>query len=283
MALAWTRDPQAWEPLVVRVLWPAEFALGRSDLARAALAAWMAGGTPPDEARSIAGNELSVREILAGLVELPAAAGDPTPLVAAHAGEIDALLGKALAKGGLARRAALDALDARTDGPGLGALAPAGSAPLPAGADAALREIAWPLGDRIAAALDDPDRRTRAAALRVLAKLDDERLTPARLAEAVADGAPGLADAAATAARILVQAHPALAAPIAAAVAPLAAEESASSWSCRLSAVELLAVLGAPALPALERAASDRHPLVRGAAADALARAREAGQKRPPG
>ncbi len=283
VALAWTRDPHAWEPLVARVLLPAEFALGRGDLPRAALAVWLAGGPLPDEGRSIAGTELSVREILAALVELPMAAGDPTPLIAAHAGEIDALLAEALARGGLARRAALDALDARTDGPGLGALAPAGSSPLPAGAAAALREIAWPLCDRIAAALDDPDRRTRAPALRVLAKLDDERLTPARLAEAVADGAPGLADAAATAARILVEAHPALAAPIAAAVAPLAAEESAASWSCRLSAVELLAVLGTPGLPALERAASDRHPLVRGAAADALTRARQAGQKRRPG
>jgi HEAT repeat protein/cytochrome c-type biogenesis protein CcmH/NrfG len=282
MALGWTRDPRAWKPLAARVLLPAEFALGGPELPRAALGAWLAGVAPPDEARAITGSELSVREILAALVE-PPAPGDATPLLAAHAGEIDALLGEALAGGGHARGAALDALDARTDGPGLGALAPVGSAPLPAGAAASLREIAWPLADRIAASLDDPDRRTRAAALRVLAKLDDERLSPARLAEAVTDGAPALGDAATTAARILVEAHPALAAPIAAAIAPLLAAESPAGWSARLSAVELLAVLGPPGLPALERAAGDRHPLVRGAAADALARARAAGPKRPPG
>ncbi|HEY6475954.1 MAG TPA: HEAT repeat domain-containing protein, partial [Polyangia bacterium] len=56
-----------------------------------------------------------------------------------------------------------------------------------------------------------------------------------------------------------------------------------ASWSCRLSAVEVLAVLGAPGLPALERAATDRHPLVRGAAAEALIRARAPGGRPPRG
>jgi tetratricopeptide (TPR) repeat protein len=283
VALAWTRDPRARDALLARALLPAEFALGEPGVARAALGIWLTGEPAPDEARSIAGSELSIRELLAAQVELPATAADLTPLLGTQAGEIDALLGEALARGGAARRAALDALDARADGPGLGALAPVGSAPLPAAATAALREIAWPLADRIAAGLDDPDRRVRAAALRVLAKLDDERLSPAQLAEAVTDGAPVLGDAAVTAARILVQAHPPLAAPLAAAIVPLLTDENTVSWSSRLSAVELLAVLGPAGLPGLERAASDDHPLVRAAAADALARAHEAGPKAPHG
>ncbi len=87
----------------------------------------------------------------------------------------------------------------------LGALAPTGDAEVEPETAVAAREIAWPLADGIAPALDDPDRPTRALALRVLAKLGDERLTPARLADALADGAPVLADAALSAARILVR------------------------------------------------------------------------------
>jgi len=283
VALAWTHDPRARQLLLARALLPAEFALPGPELPRAALEIWLSAATPPDEARSIAGDELSVREILAAAVRLPTAPAELTPLISAATGEIDTLLGEALARGGPARRSALEALDARNDGPGLGALTPAGDAPLGAGAEAALHEVAWPLADRIAAALDDPDRRTRAAALRVMAKLDDERLTPARLTESVADGGADLTAAAVTAARIVVAAHPPLAAPIAAAIAPLLAEESGAAWQSRLSAVEVLAVLGAPALPALERAMGDRHPLVRGAAAEALARARPTRAKPPRG
>ena len=146
----------------------------------------------------------------------------------------------------------------------------------------AAREIAWPLADGIAPALDDPDRRTRALALRVLAKLDDERLTPARLADAIADGAPVLADAALSAAQILVRTHPDLAAPIAGAVAPLVSDDGpAASWSCRLAAVQLLALLGPPGLPLLDRAVNDRNALVRAAALEAVNRARPSGPRPP--
>ncbi len=121
----------------------------------------------------------------------------------------------------------------------------------------------------------------------MMAKLDDERLSPARLVEAVADGAPLLADAAVTAAQILVRAHPTLGAPIAAAVAPLLMDDgsgaSAASWSRRLSAVELLAVLGPAGLPPLDRATGDRNALVRAAALGALARARGTGARPPRG
>src|SRR5205814_1797759 len=148
-------------PLLARALLPAEFALPGPELPQAALGIWFSTAAPPDEARSIAGAELSVREILSATVQLPTAAPDLMPLIGAATGEIDTLFGEALARGGPARRAALEALDARNDGPGLGALVPA-DAPLTAGAAAALHEVAWPLADRIAAALDDPDRRTRA-------------------------------------------------------------------------------------------------------------------------
>lgn len=286
MALGWTRDPRALPALLARALLPGAFALAGPEAPLTALGVWQAGGAPPDEARAIAGNDLAVRAVLAALLEAPPP-GDLTPLWRAHTGELDAILADALSRGGSARRAALDALDARTDGPGLGALAGPESAPSAPEAASAAREIAWPLADQIAAALDDPDRRSRAAALGVLAKLDDERVSPVRLADAVAQGAPQLADAAVAAARILVRAHPALAAPIAAAIAPLLADDdsrtSAVSWGGRLSAVELLAVLGAPGLPLLDRATRDRSPLVRAAALEALSRARGSGAQSPHG
>ncbi|HSY41723.1 MAG TPA: HEAT repeat domain-containing protein, partial [Polyangia bacterium] len=282
LALAWTRHPRALPALLARALLPAEFALASSEGPLAALAVWQAGEPPPDEARSIVGSDLSLPAMLAALLET-APAQDLTPLLRAHTGEIDAILSDALRLGGNARRAALESLDARPDALALGVLVPTGDvAAAPATAGAA-REIAWPLADGIALALDDPDRRTRALALRVLAKLDDERLTPARIAEAIADGAPGLTGAALSAAQILVRAHPALAAPIAAAVAPLVTDDgSQPSWSCRLAAVELLASLGPPGLPALDRAVNDRNALVRSAALEAVDRARASGPRDGP-
>jgi tetratricopeptide (TPR) repeat protein len=284
VALASTRDPRALPALLARALLPAEFALASSDAPLAALAAWQGGGPLPDEARSIIGNDLSIAPILAALIETPPAP-DLTPILRAHTGEIDAILSDALARGGSARRAALEALDAQADVVALGALTPtADGRAAPETAAVAAREIAWPLADAIALALDDPDRRTRALTLRVLAKLGDERLTPARFAEALADGAPVLADAAVLAAQILVRIHPDLAAPIAGAVAPLVSPDgSAASWSCRLAAVQLLALLGPPGLPPLDRAVNDRNALVRAAALDALDRPRPRGPSLPPG
>jgi len=282
LALAWTRAPRALPALLARALLPGEFALASPEAPLAALGAWQAEGPPPDEARSIADNDLlAIPTMLAALTEA-APAGDLTPLWRGHTGEIDAILSDALARGASARRAALEALDARTDGLALGALAPTGDAAWPPETATTAHEIGWPLADGIALALDDPDRRTRALALRVLAKLDDERLTPARLAEAIADGSPVLARAAVSAAQILLRAHPALAAPIAGAVAPFVNEEgAATSWSRRLAAVELLALLGPPGLPPLDRAVNDRNTLVRAAALEAVDRARP-GSPKPP-
>ena len=203
----------------------------------------------------------------------------------AHTGEIDAILSDALARGGSARRAALEALDARVDGPAVGALAADGRRP-PSIRRWSSPRARSPGRSRTGShqALDDPDRRIRALTLRVLAKLGDERLTPARLADAVADGSPVLADAALSAAQILVRTRPGLAAPIAGAVAPLvSADGPAASWSCRLVAVQLLALLGPPVLPPLDRAVHDRNALVRAAALEAVNRARPSGPRPPPG
>jgi HEAT repeat protein len=283
LALAWTRAPRALPALLARALLPGEFALASPEAPLSALAAWQAGGPPPDEARAIADDDLlAIPTMLAALTET-APAGDLTPLWRGHTGEIDAILSDALTRGGSARRAALEALDARSDGLALGALAPTGETAWSPETAVAAHEIAWPLADGIAGALDDPDRRTRAVALRLLAKLDDERLTPARLAEAIADGSPLLAGAALWAAQLLVRSHPALAVPIAGAVAPFVTEEGAAgSWSRRLAAVELLAVLGSPGLPPLDRAVNDRNSLVRAAALEAVDRARPSALK-PPG
>jgi len=283
LALAWTRAPPALPALLARALLPGEFALASPEAPLSALATWQAGGPAPDEARSIADDDLlTIPTMLAALTET-APAGDLTPLWRGHTGEIDAILSDALARGGSARRAALEALDARAEGLALGALAPTGGTAWSPETAAAAREIAWPLADGIALALDDPDRRTRALALRLLAKLDDERLTPARLAEAIADGSPLLAGAALSAAQLLVRTHPALAVPIANAVAPFVTEEGAAgSWSRRLAAVELLALLGPPGLPPIDRAVNDRNSLVRAAALEAVDRARPSGSK-PPG
>src|SRR6185369_4045871 len=177
----------------------------------------------------------------------------------------------------------LRALDNEADAAAAGAPAPTGDHGVASDATVAAREIAWPLADGIAVGLDDPDRQTRALTLRVLAKLGDERLTPARLADAVADGAPVLADAALSATQILLRTHPDLAAPIAGAVAPLvSASRSATSWGGRLAAVQLLAMLGPPGLPALDRAMDDPNAVVRAAALAAVNRARSSGP-RPPG
>ena len=283
MALAWTRDPRAVPALLAHALLPAEFALASPEAPLAALASWQDGTSPPDEARSIGASDLSIPAMLEALLET-APASDLTPVLRAHTKEIDAILSHALGRGGSARRAALEALDARGDGPAVGPLAPIDNGQLDPEAAAAAREIAWPLADGIASALDDPDHRIRALALRVLAKLGDERLTPARLAGAVADGTPALADAAVLSAQILVRTRPELAAPIAGAVAPLlSAGGPAVSWSCRLAAVQLLASLGPPGLPPLDRAINDPNALVRAAALEAVDRARPSRPRPPPG
>jgi tetratricopeptide (TPR) repeat protein len=273
-ALARARDPRALPALLARALLPHKFALADAEGPIAALGVWLAAAALPDEARFV-GDELDLVGLLAGLTETPAPA-DLAPLWRANTRTLADLLGEALTRGGDLRREALTALDSRSDGPGLGALAPQTDAPPAADLAPALREVAVPLADRIAPLFDDPDPEVRSAALRVLAKLDDARATPARVADALRDGSAALAEAAVVAARQLRRARPPLAAAMAAAVGPLVSEDGpAASWRRRWAAVEVLAQLGPPGVPYLDRAAADRHPVVRQAARESLSRSNE--------
>jgi len=269
-ALARTRDPRALPVLLTRALLPEQFALADAAAPIAALGAWLAAAPPPDEGRFITGNGLDLGDALAAFTEAPAP-GDLAPLWRGQTRALENLLAESLAHEGDLRRAALAALDSRSDGPGLGALAPeADGAPSPDTA-LALREIALPLCDRVAALLDDPAAGIRASALRVLAKMDDERVTPARLAEAVRDGSAALAGAAILATHEMARARPLLRPAIAMAVAPLLSDnESPGAWRRRFAAVEVLAALGPPGRTYLGPATADRHPVVRQAAREAL-------------
>ena len=127
-----------------------------------------------------------------------------------------------------------------------------------------------PIADRLASLLDDADAETRAAALRVLAKLGDERVTPARIATAAYEAIePRSRRAAAFAAARVTGTRPALAPAIAAALAPVLGDES---WRRRMAAVDALAGLGPAGVPLLERTRADKHAVVRAAALEALAR-----------
>jgi predicted Zn-dependent protease len=269
-ALARARDPRALPILLARALLPERFALADADAPIAALGVWLAAGPLPDEARFVTSNEINFDEVLEAFMQ-PAAPGDLTPLWRGQTRALEDVLTEALSLGGRPRRAALIALDARPDGPGLGALAPAGSGPLSQDAALALREIVLPLADPIAALLDDPEVAVRAAALRILAKLDDDRVTPARLADAARDGSTALAGAASMGARLRARTRPLLGSTIAAAISPLLSDDGApGAWRRRYAAVEVLAAVGSPGRAELQRAARDPDAVVRQAARDAL-------------
>jgi HEAT repeat protein len=233
-----------------------------------ALAVWQAAGTPPDEARQlVAGIPIDVETLLAA----PAAptSVDLAPLWRAHTRELQELLADMIARGGDARHEALAALDARPDGLALGALTGDGDAALAPETTAAVHEVVQPIADRLAGLLDDSDPETRALALRLLAKLGDDRVTPARIASAAFDAAPGLAGAAAFAAGRSAGLRPATAPAIAAALGPVLGDES---WRRRMAAVDVLAALGPAGVALLERTRSDKHAVVRAAATEALAK-----------
>jgi len=265
MGLAWSRDPRGLFPLLSRALLPHRYALPDATVPLEALAAWQANAAPPDEARQLAGSLIDVDALLA----LPTA-GSPSDLTAlwrAHTRELQDLLSEALGRGGESRRDALAALDSRPDGPGLGALTPDADVALGPETAAATREVVQPLADRLASLLDEADVETRAAALRLLAKLGDDRVTPARIAAAAFDASPTLATAAAFAAARISAARPTQAAAIAAALVPLLSDDS---WRRRIAAVDALAGVGPAGVALLERTRGDRHAVVRAAAFDAL-------------
>jgi tetratricopeptide (TPR) repeat protein len=267
LALAWSRDPRGLFPLLARAVLPRHFALTDAGVALEALAAWQIAAAPPDEARWVVGAPLDA-DMLLSLPAVPPVP-DLAPLWRAHTRELQDLLADALAHGGDARHEALAALDARPEGPALGALTAGPELALTAETAAAIREVVQPLADRLAGLLDDGDVETRAAALRVLAKLGDERVTPARIASAAFDATPALAGAAAFAAGRSAGLRPATAPAIAAALAPLLGDES---WRRRMAAVDALAALGPAGVALLERTRADKHAVVRAAALEALAK-----------
>jgi tetratricopeptide (TPR) repeat protein/HEAT repeat protein len=268
VALGTLRDPRALGTLLARALAPAHGRDADSEAALAALDTWAGGATLTDEARAIEGNRLEVDALLAALLARPPAA-DRGPLWIDRRPEIQQALGAALEHGGPARTRALEALDGRSDGPGLSPLAPGGDAPLPAPAAQAIREVAGALRGRVAPLLDDPDPRTQALALRVLAKTGDARVTPARVAAALGSRAEAPREAAAWAVRWAAHTAPESLPALAHALAGVLAE--AGPWESRLAAVAALAEVGPAGAAALERALADESPLVRAAAAEALA------------
>jgi len=277
LAAGGTHDPRVPPALVKRALFPGQTGGGDPQAAVLGLEAWMDAGERPAAAVTTA-TSLSIVDQVAAAEAVPAAV-DLTQVWRGRVPEVVRLLGDALSAGGVPRLAALRALDARADEPGLGPLAPAGQTPLPGEAAAAAREIATSLADAVAAALDDPDPSARGAALSVLAKLGDARVSPARVAAAVSDGDAELAESAVTAARLKGRAGPSATAPLASAIAPLARDGRAqlSTWRVRLTAVRVLAELGPAGLAGLRAAEDDPNPVVRAAARGA------AGRSAPPG
>jgi tetratricopeptide (TPR) repeat protein len=267
LALAWSRETRALLPLLSRALLPRRFALGDPGVPMEALAAWNTTAAPPDEGRRLDGTQLDVDKLFAAPGS--AAPVDFAPLWRGHTRELQDLLADAIARGGDARNEALAVLDSRPDGLGLGALTPDADLALSPETAAAIREVVQPLADRLAILLDDADAETRAVALRLLAKLGDERVTPARIAAAAFDATPALASAAAFAAARVASLRPTLASAVAAALAPVLGDES---WRRRMAAVDALAALGPAGVALLERTRADKHAVVRGAAVEALAR-----------
>jgi HEAT repeat protein len=253
------RDRRALPALLERAL------LARGDAASLALDLWASGASPPDEAAALEGTRVDLETVLAAMVPRPSGA-DTAPLWRDDTRALSDTLARALAAPGPRRRRALEALDARDDGAGLAPLVPAGAAPLPTATAAAVREIGARARDAVAKLLDDGDPNTAALALRVLAKLDDPRVTAIRVARAAA-GPLGMRAAARAAAARMAAAGGARAVSDALS-AELAAARNADE---RLGLVETLAALGDPAGAALEKAAADRSPLVRAAVARALA------------
>jgi tetratricopeptide (TPR) repeat protein len=258
LALGWAREPTTLPALLTRALLPRRFSLADPQAPLAALAAWAEGASPPDDARLFSGTRPDIDAVLAP--GRPAGT-ELTSLARPHTRELTEALVEGLAGSGDERRDTLMALDGAGDGLALGALVPDAAASQEAATVA--REVLLPVADRLVVALDDIDPEIHAAALRVLAKLGDERITPARIASAAGDGSPALAAAAVFAAGRLSRERPASAPAIATALGPLLSDDR---WSCRLTAVEALSTLGSAGSSGLDRARTDPHPVVRAAA-----------------
>jgi tetratricopeptide (TPR) repeat protein/HEAT repeat protein len=233
----------------------------------------LVGGTPlEDEAKAIEGTRLDLDAMLNVLTALPAAT-DRTAAWIGRANEIEAIMERSLAGDRSHRVAALEALDARDDGPGLGGLAPTGATVLKPAAARALRRIGETLRPRVFALLDDAAPEVRGLALRVDAKLGDPDLIPAKIVSILGPSPLRLEPTALYAFKRSTGPHPSSQASVTRALSPLLTDPS--SWARRLVAVGLLAPFGASfgmtGRPLLERALKDPSPFVRSAAVTALA------------
>jgi HEAT repeat protein len=230
-----------------------------------ALRAFAAPGGLGDEARVLRGARFDVEVLLEALSTSAAEPAGPEleALWIEHAGDLVLLLGRALEAGGEGRRRALEALDARDAGLGLGLLTATGPSPA---AMATLQTIAERLRDRVAALLEDADPQVRRLAVRVASKLRDGRVSLSHVQALLAQPAPD-GDTAALAARALLDGGRVAAGTLAEALRPFLADPS---WERRLAAVRVMGLGGPAAGSQLARALRDPNPFVRAAAAEAV-------------
>jgi tetratricopeptide (TPR) repeat protein len=229
----------------------------------------LASGAPlEDEAKAIDGTRLDLEAMLS-LLESPPARADRTAVWTVRTPVIERILAGSLSADRSRQVVALEALDARDQGLGLGHLAPEGNAPLPPAAALALGRIGGSLRARVAGLLGDGSPEVRALALRVSAKLGDPGLRPSTIVAALGTAPLRVKDAAGFALGSWLVARPEGAGEALKALEPLVAD--AGSWERRLTGVELLGPLGAYGRSLLEQAAvRDASPLVRSAAVTRL-------------
>ena len=279
VALGALGDPGLLPALFERALLGRPPRVGAQAPALAAIDRLIGGAPVEDEAKSIDGTRLDLDAMLGMLTAPPPRVARQDRAIAwtTRSRAVEEALARALDGEPSRRVLALQALDTRDDGPGLGPFAPEGTAPLAPPVAAGLLHLGAALRGRVIALLDDhavdssaPTAvEVRALALRVGVKLGEPSIPPARIVDVVGASPSMLKEAGSFALGWYVARHPESAAAAAATVAPLLADSS--SWERRLAAVELLAVAGPAARPLLEEAAKDPSPFVRSAAVVALA------------
>ena len=270
MALAWSRDPRGLFPLLARALLPHRFALARRERAAGSAGGVAGNRGAPGRSAASSPDRSGRRRRAAGRCRRPSPADLDAALARAHARIAGPARRRPRAR---RRRAPRCAGGARL--PTRRARRSARSRPTPTPRSAptppprSARSFSRsPTSSRRCSTTPDAD--TRATALRVLAKLGDERVTPARIAAAAFDAAPALAAAAALRRR---PRHRRAARPGAgdrgraragAGRRFMAAPPGRGRCAGRCWA--------RPGSPLLERTRADKHAVVRAAALDALAK-----------
>ena len=267
-ALGLLRDPAALPPLLERALLrPGPGTKGDAPVL-AALDRFAAGRELDDEARAIDGNRLDADAMLNLLCAAPPPA-DRAALWVDHAGTTGRILARALGQSRQSRLRALAALDDCDDGLALGVLTPGGAGKLAPASTAALEELVRGLSAQLFPLVDDADPSVQGAAMRVMAKLGDDRLTPVKIVAVVSRAPTVLADAAAFAANRWITRHPDGAVELVAAAGTALTDPS--SVERRVATIEVLRRCGDGRGRPLEAALTDQSSFVRAAAVEALA------------